>query len=145
MDNNIFPKIWKLIKFGYTIIATMNVQIQTKDCVDSNVFLIRLQQSLWIFPKRRWVWIGNSEYIAVFTILQLLDNPLHVLIKSNKPAWDLSIHSIYLKIFLLVDWNHSMSLMRGAFAVLKIVRDVPFIGFREVVCKTMSWKTDQLF
>ena len=42
IDNNIFPKIWKVIKFGYTIIATINVQIQTKDCVDSNVLLIRL-------------------------------------------------------------------------------------------------------
>ena len=44
MDNNIFPKIWKVIKFGYTIIATINVQIQTKDCVDSNVLLMRLLQ-----------------------------------------------------------------------------------------------------
>ena len=110
MDNNIFPKIWKVIKFGYTIIATINVQIQTKDCVDSNVFLIRLQQSLWIFPKRRRVWIGISEYIAVFTILQLLDNPLHVLIKSNKPSmWSISIRSIYLKIFVSVGWLKSFN------------------------------------
>ena len=105
-------------------------KIQTKDCVDSNVFLMRLQQNLWIFPKRMRVWIGISEYIAVFTILQLLNDPVHVLIKSNKPAWDLSIHSIYLKIFFpLVDWNHSMNLMRGAFAVLKMNKCVRYCDY----------------
>ena len=114
MDNNIFPKIWKVIKFGYTIIATINVQIQTKDCVDSNVLLMRLlQKPLNISDisetKASLNW-NFRMWIGVFTILQLLNDPVHVLIKSNKPSmWSISIRSIYLKIFVSFGWLKSFN------------------------------------
>ena len=114
MDNNIFPKIWKVIKFGYTIIATINVQIQTKDCVDSNVLLIRLLQKVFEYfriseTKASLNW-NSRMFIAVFTILQLLNDPVHVLIKSNKHSmWSISTLPIYLKIFVSFGWLKSFN------------------------------------
>ena len=114
MDNNIFPKIWKVIKFGYTIIATINVQIQTKDCVDSNVLLMRLlQKPLNISDisetKASLNW-NFRMWIGVFTILQLLNDPVMFWLKVINPACDLSVYVQYiLKILVSFGWLKSFN------------------------------------